>query len=510
MSVPIGPEDATSIRVTSAPDSLANFSSTYSSQSCRRSLKKIHYHVILPEITPKRFKKLQSSREAAANDAEFTRALVALFTLLSAWEAEEEQNAGEDAASAPALTGVEAGSVSAAEVGTREDTTGIALILSASAPADLDEALHASLRHRHDGPPIWDMRNDFKYLRLDPSILGTAGLPQTRAVTALDLRSEWPRAGRRLHPSVITSLAAALPSMVNVQWDCLMPPRRLEAVRREIRSSLATTLRMAQLDQVTVLKIYLEDGDPRDQRVEPGDFSEEDDNSDDALSVGVGRVLKLPNITHCELSGFWTLDPVTVFAAGVSTGLVFGQALQTVRIESTGTTWRGQWLMTGDEDKASEDEGSEAPTDSDASEAAFDSADSDTSDFAPPGGRAWAREDGDFPQFSFRNRPDDGVFVPHLLPLVSCLPAPEDSSSPALRSLTYVLEMSVAFYVEYYAAGVQSESARMRSVTEEDVSRPRWHLVAMDGVDEEWAVPEHLIRSMESGGAIVSIFGLQS
>lgn len=149
---------------------------------------------------------------------------------------------------------------------------------------------------------------------------------------------------------------------------------------------------------------------------------------------------------------------------------VLGPALRSVSIVSSGTTPDGRWLSTGDEDEGIE--GEDAPdTDSDASEAAFDSNDSAASDVAPVG-RVWAREDSDCPQFVFRNRPDDAVFLVYLLPKGP----PHPDLARADLVLTYVGDASQL----PTALGMHSESARRRNA-HEDTSRAQWHLLVKVG-----------------------------
>ena len=296
---------------------------------------------------------------------------------------------------------------------------------------------------------------------------------------------------------MIPTIAAAVPGLRTVLWDCLMPPRRLDVLRQEIRSALAQTLQTAPFGHLTALSVYLEDGDPLDERTDPGRFCRDDEP--DALSLGLRRILQLPTLAKVELTGFWALAPAV--ALGDPGG--FGPALQSITIEVAGTTPDGRWLSTGDDDAVDDDDDEDA-MDSDTSQAAFDSADSDTSDIAPE--RAWDRANGDYPQFAFRTRPDDALLVPYLLPLIRAAAA-----APSLKSLLYVLKLPAQLEIEYYPAGVETESARRRGlVGQEDTDRPRWFFTMGNVGEEEWTMPADLMRAMKDGGASVSLSGVSA
>lgn len=73
-------------------------------------------------------------------------------------------------------------------------------------------------------------------------------------------------------------------------------------------------------------------------------------------------------------------------------------------------------------------------------------------------GRTCDRENGDYPRFVFRARPDDGLLILYLLPLIRSAAA-----APVLRLLLYVLGLPAQLELEHYLAGMETESARMTS-----------------------------------------------
>ncbi|KDN66600.1 hypothetical protein CSUB01_07236 [Colletotrichum sublineola] len=457
-----------SVKISSKPESLSQFDEDFSGQHIgrRERLRNLQYDVVLPPVSAKRMKKLQSKKEAAANNAAFTNAILALFDRLASWE---EQGAN------------------------------IKLVLSVASPTDSDWGFIGRLRNKHAGDPIWELRNHFKYLDFDHSLLPAAGIPSARGISSIDLERELTVSGRRLHPHTVSVLAGALPNLKEVTCACMMPSRRLLPLRKEIRSALAGALQNGSFNHLTALNIYLEDSYPLNESFDPGSFCE--NNEKDDLSLAVGRILQLPALTKVNLTGSWILAPEALGAA-----TTFGPALESVKIEGSGVTPDGRWLSTGNEDEGDLDE--DLPdTDSEASEAAFDSEDSDTSDFVPE--HEWEKEAGDKPQFSWRTRPDDAVFTAHLASIaraVRRMPA-------SLRTLTWEVQLVPAtFYVEYYAPGAESKSARtgaphQKAFEEENVGRPRWYLVAVQGFDAEWRVPAEVVDAMEEDGGLVYLDG---
>ncbi|WYZ35423.1 hypothetical protein EsH8_X_000070 [Colletotrichum jinshuiense] len=454
-----------SIKIKSEPEGLRQFDENFSARHIgrRERLRNLQYEVVLPPVSAKRMKKLQSKNEAAVNDSALTKAILALFERLATFE-----------------------------------RANIKLVLSVASPTDSDRESIARLRSTHAGDPIWEVRNDFKYLDFDQSLLPAAGIPFVRGITSIDLERELSVSGRRLHPHTISVLASALPNLKEMKCACMIPSRRLVPLRKEIRSALADALQNGSFNQLATLGIYLEDSYPLNESFDPGSFCE--NNEEDDLSLAVGRILQLPAITNINLTGSWILSPEAFSAA-----TTFRSALDTVNIEGSGVTPDGKWLSTGDEDEGDLDD--DLPdTDSEASEAAFDSEDSDTSDFMPE--HEWEKEAGNIPQFSWRTKPDDTLFSTHL---ASIAKAARRMSS--LRTLKWEVQvMPATFYVEYYAPGVESRSARtgsphQKGFDEENVGRPRWYLIAVQGFNADWRVPAEVVDMMEEGGGLVYLDG---
>ncbi|KAK1703021.1 uncharacterized protein BDZ83DRAFT_686508 [Colletotrichum acutatum] len=461
-------EDGTfeDVSITSSQESLRQFEDDFSGShdSRREIVKRLHYTINLPLVSEKRMKKLQSAREAAANNAAFTHAIVDLFRSLSDWE-----------------------------------TGDITLVIRVASPSDTDEDLFDSLTSSHSGSPIWDVRNDFKYISFDQTSDTKSGLAQVRAISSVDFREDFSNVKRRLDPACISTISQVLPNVNALTWDCIMPSRRLESLRKETRLALAETLKHGAFTNLKNLDIYLEDPDPLNESSDPGAFCASPE--EDALSLAISRILQLPAIVNVQLTGLWTIAPAAFEAA-----TDFGSLLEAVYIEGSGTTPDGKWLSIGEEDDVDQDE---PDSDSDASEAAFDSADSDTSDFVPE--HEWEREAGNFPMNSWRTSIDTEVLVPHILPLVRTTL----KMSP-LRTLKYEIQTQPSpFFVEYYAPGVENISAKRESnlrgdFERDNVSRSRWFLTVVQGFDPSWKVPPDLISAIEETGGCISWDGPSS
>ena len=77
---------ASSIRLESTEEGFSRSDTTIFGPRKQAGIKKIHFEVLLPATSVKWLKKLQSTAEAAANDATFTRAIAAFFRRLATWE----------------------------------------------------------------------------------------------------------------------------------------------------------------------------------------------------------------------------------------------------------------------------------------------------------------------------------------------------------------------------------------------------------------------------------------
>lgn len=129
---------ASSIRLESTEEGFSRFDTTTFGPRKQAGIKKIHFEVLLPATSVKWLKKLQSTAEAAANDATFTRAIAAFFRRLATWEPRSPSGGVR-------LT-----------VTTRSLNLG--LIQEQVASSKLDQT------YNQFGPPIWDMRDSYRYI----------------------------------------------------------------------------------------------------------------------------------------------------------------------------------------------------------------------------------------------------------------------------------------------------------------------------------------------------------
>ncbi|RMD43446.1 hypothetical protein DV735_g1594, partial [Chaetothyriales sp. CBS 134920] len=123
------------IRVNSTLECLERFDKVFHGSDQRQFIRDIIYQVMLPPVTTKRLKKMQSSREAATNNVAFTQGILDLFNRLREWEGNH-----------------------------------FSLKLKVWSPSD-DRALHDTIQINHGGPPIWEFRNDWKFLMIDETTL---------------------------------------------------------------------------------------------------------------------------------------------------------------------------------------------------------------------------------------------------------------------------------------------------------------------------------------------------
>ncbi|KAK8045431.1 hypothetical protein PG993_005455 [Apiospora rasikravindrae] len=303
-------EDPTnsSIRIESTSEGFAWFDATLSDPSKQACIKEIQFEVLLPPTSVKRLKKLQSNAETAANNAAFNHATAAFFRRLAAWEPRSPSGGIK-------LT-----------LTTRSLNRGLIRELVAS--GELDQV------HNEFGPPIWDIRDSYRYIQFTQD---APPLPKFDVERKYDF-----------HPSVLLALGSALDRLERLErleWRLYLPGRRLASDRRAIRSALAHALQHADLPQtLAAFDISLSNQDPGNEHFDPGSFGENADDADDP-SLAVRRICQLPMIRTLHLFDHWILAPVAL---------------------------------------AEEEE-----------PAAFDSDDSDTSDYAPE--FEWDKQGGDVP-----------------------------------------------------------------------------------------------------------------
>ncbi|KAI0155685.1 hypothetical protein BJ166DRAFT_339704 [Pestalotiopsis sp. NC0098] len=139
---------ATAVHVLSRHDGLAQFDEAFVDPAKRGILRDFTLEVVLPEISIKRLKKVQSNAEAAANNAAFTRAICEFLRRLATWEA--------------------------------RDGAGLSLTITAESPThkrseELVENGTLTSSHNTFGPPIWEIRTMDNMLRFEA---GDARAPQ--------------------------------------------------------------------------------------------------------------------------------------------------------------------------------------------------------------------------------------------------------------------------------------------------------------------------------------------
>lgn len=99
----------------------------------------------------------------------------------------------------------------------------------------------------------------------------------------------------------------ALPHVNNFSWDLANAPRRLKDLRDELRDSMATTLLQTDFSRLQAIEIMWADHDPLNQDWSPENYLDADGH--DRLSMGVNRILKLPNLKILTLKGLFILSP---------------------------------------------------------------------------------------------------------------------------------------------------------------------------------------------------------
>ncbi|KAK6851400.1 F-box domain cyclin-containing protein [Apiospora arundinis] len=452
-----------SVRVDSTEESLAHFDAEYSADPSKRAhIGEIHFEVLLPPVSNlKRLKKLQNSKESAANDAAFTRAFAALFSRLATWE--------------PRTSG-----------------RGVKLVLSTrSLNDDIIRQLVASGElhqvHNEFGPPIWEIRDEYRYIGLSPGGEddGFWPLPQVACVSELVFG---PECSSTIHPSALVALSCALTAVEKLDWRLAMPGRRLMADRREIRSALAHGLHHADfaptLDDLT---IYLWDEDPNNEEFEPGSFKEEDEESGmDDLSLAVRRICQLPSLRKLHLDGLWILTPVT-FGAHPSLPTLYCPSLEHLIIDCARTTPDGEWMLTGDPELGIGDDRYDGNCTVEDDPAAFDSDDSDTSDYAPE--FEWEWEDGEIPGIWYRFRPETAyeALLQSFVDGAGCMPC------------LHIFDIHIGRNSRAPMRLVRHFPLRNEGLSEEgkvDHEKPYWEIYVWRNFDVSWKVPPGLVRAL--------------
>ncbi|KAK8048096.1 hypothetical protein PG996_016160 [Apiospora saccharicola] len=450
---------ASSIHVESSEEGFAQFDAATSDPGQQARIQNIHLEVLFPATSVKRLKKMQSNAETAANSAAFTRATAALFEKLANW--------------GPRGPG---GGIKLT-VTTR--SLNLALIQELVASGELDQA------HNEFGPPIWDLRHSYRYIQFTPD---APPLPKVACVSELDVGKEY-----HFHPSVLLALSSSLDRLERLEWRLRLPGRRQASERREIRSALAHALQHVEFPPtLATLEMYLADEDPGNEHFDPGSFGEETVNVDDTddLSLAVRRICQLPMIRTLNLHDHWILSPVAL-GRHASLDELHCPSLQNLSIDCARTTPGGQWTMSGDPEAGIEEDGY---WDSDAEEeepAAFDSDDSDTSDYAPE--FEWDKEDGLVPGMWFRFRPEPPYYVALLQSLVDGVM----HGMPSLHSFTVDIGKNSRAPLELkYSPQVDDEG-----------NGPCWDISVGRDFDRSWEMPAELRRSFQGPDGNIGLRG---
>ncbi|KAL0932124.1 uncharacterized protein CTRU02_213077 [Colletotrichum truncatum] len=463
------------VQVPSTSEGLSQFNQAFLDPQQRAYVQNIDFHVVLPPISNKRLKKLQSQREAAENDACFTRAVTKFFGRLAKWER-------------------------------RRYGPGVTLKLVVASPTDwqaeeMEEDGELTNTHNIRSAPIWQVRDHFRYIRFDETLLqpsgsGSSGLPQIACVS--DFEFDGGPGGRNIHPDVISAISSALVSARKMEWKFQLPTRRLMTARREIRSSLGNALLNTAFPSLVDFKVKLQDADPHNEAFEPGSLLE-DGEEEDRLSLGVRRLCQLPTLKRLQLECLWVLSPAAI---GSQPNLPDIQcpSLEYLYIDCAVTTPDGKYLLTGNLEKAMMDDGGYAKT-SDEFMAAFDSDDSDTSDFQPD--FEWAKQAGEFPGRWFRLTPDSETFVPLARSFAGAV-----VKMPSLRRMDIhfggtATNTRAPLDMSYFAPHEPNRGASQlngrKAFDEENASRPRWFLLGGRKFDKHWKIPLELEGDFKGG-----------
>lgn len=445
------------IKTDSDDASLRQFQAAFSTPRRRALLRWLSFRVQLPSPSLKRMRKLQSRREAAANSLVYTRALAALFSFLHTWE--------------------------------HHGNVWIGLDLTVSSPMDN----YAGGDHGHMGDPIWTIRNKFRDLHFDADALREAGgLATVPVVSRFTIDSN---SNRRIAPAVMPLLAKALPNVRQMTWSFLALPRRMPDLRRVERMSLAKglfSIAALNLPLLTSLSIYWDETDPFNEAFNLGSLVDPASGRDD-VSIALRRISQLPSLQRLSLLGCHTVsaqlfeddhDDASTSNCGASTW----PSLTHLALEMSVTTPDGRWYFTGDESNAEYAEEDVYDSDElDESPAAFDSADSDTSDYAPADN--WAKEEGMSGCF-FRTAPDPVILVPFLISMVRAV-----IRMPVLRRLEVSmsnLSGGPRLFADYFGPGEPGNLAMAPSEQafyDAHLCDPRWVLHLYGEWDAAWSIP---------------------
>ncbi|KXH34391.1 hypothetical protein CSIM01_00302 [Colletotrichum simmondsii] len=456
------------VQVPSTTEGLARFNQAFLDPQERAYVQHIDFHIVLQTISYKRIKKLQSSKEAAENDAIFTRAIVTFLGRLAKWER-------------------------------RRYGPGITLKITVESPTDrrveeMEEDGELRNTHNHLTAPIWQVRDHFRYLRFDHSLLPPsdsvlAKLPQVPCVSEFEF--DGGPGGRNFHPDAVSAISSTLVSARKMEWGFRLPARRLTRARKQIRTSLGNALLNTSIPSLMEFRIKIDDKDPMDETYIVESLMGEDEE-EDTLSLGVRRLCQLPNLRRLHLETLWILSPAA-FGSLESQPDIHCPSLEYLYVDCSITTPDGKYLLTGDQSKALADDGGYG-LEHDEKIAAFDSDDSDISDFQPD--FEWSRQAGEFPGRWFRYTPEPGKFVALATSFVGAI-----DRMPSLRRMDIHFggtstTTRAPLDMLYFAPGEPNLGASQlngrKAFDEENAGRPRWFFLGSRKFDKQWYISEEL------------------
>ncbi|KAK1545810.1 hypothetical protein CPAR01_03312 [Colletotrichum paranaense] len=165
-----------------------------------------------------------------------------------------------------------------------------------------------------------------------------------------------------------------------MEWSFRLPTRRLTRARKQVRSSLGNALLKTSFPSLIVFRIKVDDKDSMDETDIVESLMSEDEE-EDTLSLGVRCLCQLPNLRRLHLKTLWTLSPVA-FGSLANQSDIHYPSLEYLHIDCSMTTPDAKYLLTRDQSRALADD-SGYGIEHDEKIAAFDSDDSDISDFLP-------------------------------------------------------------------------------------------------------------------------------
>ncbi|KAK2590044.1 hypothetical protein QQS21_012272 [Conoideocrella luteorostrata] len=409
------------------------------------------YNVELPTISLKRIMKMQNRREQQSNNQVFTGAIHKLFGMLR-----QCQNSKK----------------------TQQPTGFLSISLKLDVTCSMDDYDDHS-RNTRTSNPIWKHRNSASYIAFDPE---TFTLPRVDCIVRFETGG-----GRHFHPSTYSVLCSALPRLQTTCWDTTLPERRLPELRRKIRSATVLALNTVQLPAIVKFELNSNEYSPLNERLEIEAFVEP--GEPDPMSPALRRIAVLPTLREFHVSVTPLSPDIFDFDFKSSDSL---PNIVTLKLLLCSTTADGRWYFTGSSSVADDRlERAYTPTEDEETPAAFDSDDSDTSDYEPP--FAWRRLNGEVPNDVFRNKGDPDTLSPFLIKLCDAV-----DNMPRLQQAEICL-LSPNMTMEYLRA---SEGA-----VQQQQHVGRWHITGMNGrdINKEWRFPvdvENALKGKDSANTV--------